>query len=219
LEIKMKHSLGKPSRIFFLTCFASTLVAGAAAAGSIERSDAPGLLVQGFEARLEALDPATPAGRQEMRTLTRALQLSWQGLKPEAGQPTQLASDCKTACELAIDASAQADLAKYWADQAAASSDPDCDSTYTDDAQYYAGQAAFYADAAAELACEGPGSADEAEDQLLDAKVRATNARNNAYHSWNQGVDGCSESLNTYLYSSNAVVLLHNAAYYASFCS
>ncbi len=125
---------------------------------------------------------------------------------------------CTLACQKAQSASGNADLAKIWADLAASSSDPDCATTYTVDAQYYADVAAFYADYAAQLACEGPGSASLAEVVLLDTKRREMLAQGNAMHSRDSGVDGCSESASTYNFAGFAVAQLTDAANFAADC-
>ena len=172
-------------------------------------------LLASYRTQLAAVDHNTREGRERFAALRDEL-----GARLSEQIPTvPLAKgqgDCNTACSLAQTGKASATMAKMHADAAAMSSDPGCNSVHTGDAQQQAAAAVFYANTAAVYACQGPKSAQTAEDLLEDAESRARNAWTSA---WSSYTAGCSTSFDTAVDASNATVELHNAAYYATNCS
>ena len=173
-------------------------------------------VIESYRPLLDAVDHNTREGRERFAQLQDELVDELSQLATGARPFTKGQADCNTACSLANDAKASAAMAKIHADAAAASSDPDCNSVYTDDAQYFAGVASAYADFAQPYACGGPKNAATAKALLEDAERRANKAWTNAWFSF---TGGCSESYDTAVEASDATVELHNAAFYASNCN
>ena len=173
-------------------------------------------VLESFRPLLENVDHNSREGRELFAKLQQELSQALADVAPGLPPWTKGQADCQTACSLANTAKFSAALAKVHADTAAASSDPDCNSLYTDNAQYNAGLASAFATLGAVYACQGPASAQTAVVVLEDAEGRARTAWSNAWYSF---TNGCVESYNTAVKASDASVELHNAIYYARSCN
>ncbi len=206
---------------FVLVLLIALVLAGAASAQSRTQAESTWAkeatkLLEQYRPQFDAVDHNTLEGRELFVALQDELADALSALRGAAFPVTKGAADCATACNFANSGKVHAALAKVYADTAAASSDPDCTSVYTSDAQLFAGLASATADFAAPFACGSPKQAQTAQDLLESAERRANKTYINA---WYSNLNGCSASAATLAPAQAARDDFYNGAFYAGQCN